>query len=101
MIEALSGCHPSWEGANLEEITVKDVSGFGGNRTYKITRTCKNNKDILSEVAFHVVGKNNNSMNQPGILEVQTLATIAFGNADIYGLNHAFCFCKYTPIYNV
>ena len=79
----MSSCHSDWEGAILDEITVKDVSGFGGNRTYKITRVCKSNKDIAGEVAFHVVGKNNNSMNQPGILEAQTSATIAFANAGL------------------
>ena len=37
----------------------------------------------MVEVAFHVVGKNNNSVNQPGILEAQTSATIAFANAGL------------------
>ena len=80
-IKALSGCHSEWENVAQDQISIKDVSGFGGNRTYKITRSVDDH--VLGEVAFHLVGENSNYNNQPDLLSVQKSMTIACASAEL------------------
>ena len=81
IIEALSNRYNEWENVIEEQLSVKDVSGHGGNRTYRITRTV--DKNVIAEVAFHLVGENSNFRSQPNLLRVQTAATITFAAAGL------------------
>ena len=65
----------------MEEINVENVSGFGGNQTYHISRMCKN--DVVAEVAVHLVGSKANFKNSPYQLQIQKSATEAFAAAGL------------------
>ena len=60
---------------------LKNVSGYGGNQTYHITRIV--DKNITAEIAFHLVGEKGNFKNQPMSLDIQKSATIAFSSAKL------------------
>ena len=77
----LSVGHPEWENSTTNQITVKDVSGNGGNRTYRIIRS--KDENILAEVAFHLVGEKNRFGNQPDFLSVQKAATVVFASVEL------------------
>ena len=80
VIDALSSC-VEWEDASADQISIIEVSGEGGNRTYKVTRSVDDS--VVGQVAFHLVGKTNNFENQPDFLAVQKSATAAFASADL------------------
>ena len=79
--EKLSSNYTEWKGVNEDEITVKDVSGQGGDSTYHVSRVVGD--DVIAEVAFHVVGQKAKFENHPKQLHIQKLVTELFGNAGI------------------
>ena len=81
MIEELSGHHAEWNYVTVDQISLQDVSGHGGNRTFKVTRTV--DECIIGQVALHLIGELNHFENQPDILNVQTSATLAFATSGL------------------
>ena len=79
--EKLCSGHPGWEGVKANEILLENVSGFGGNQTYHMSR--KLGGKVVTEVALHLVGKNANFKNQPYQLHIQKTATESFSAAGL------------------
>ena len=85
LIKALSGTCTSWANVKPNDISMTDVSGYGGNRTYKVTAKISDSNDDASEevVALHLVGEASNFKKQPFMLHVQCLATAAFASINL------------------
>ena len=81
VIDELSGIKKEWKDVIADQISLQDVSGHGGNRTFKVTRTV--NENVVGQVAIHMIGESNNFRNQPDLLNVQTSASLAFSNAGL------------------
>ena len=75
-MEELSTKYLDWKNVTEDELSIKDVSGYGGNSTYCISRKIADN--VVAQIAFHVVGEKSSFKNQPDLLNVQKAATDVF-----------------------
>ena len=76
VVEELSTKYLDWKNVTEDELSIKDVSGYGGNSTYCISRKIADN--VVAQIAFHVVGEKSSFKNQPDLLNVQKSATDIF-----------------------
>ena len=65
--------YPGWEDVQEKQILLENVSGFGGNQTYHLSRKLEGM--VVAEAALHLVGTKANFKNQPYQLLIQKTAT--------------------------